>query len=159
MFNKKIIIITASSLLISSILATGVNASPNLSSSDGVVTDSQNNLQWQDNYDGNGGEVKSGSFIQATQYCSELNLLDKQDWRLPTRDELLTTVDKSRSDDNQPAINNVFENVLVEEGYLSTTHYEDDTETVWLLDYTHGESTDVALIDTDGYHIRCVRAK
>lgn len=141
------------------VLVAVVSASPDLSRTGGVVTDTQTNLQWQDNYDGNGGEVKSGSFIEAAQYCTELDLSNKQDWRLPSKDELLTIVDKSRADDNQPAINVVFENVLVEEGYLSTTNYEDDSETVWLVDYTHGESTDVALIDTDGYHIRCVRAK
>lgn len=130
------------------------DASNGLSSTGGVVTDAKANLQWQDSYD---AEVKSGSFVEATQYCSELRLADKQDWRMPTQEELLSTVDKDRASDNEPAIKDIFTNVLVEEGYLSSTHYEDDDETVWLVDYTHGDSLDVALTTTDGYHIRCVR--
>lgn len=159
MFNKQTLKCLTLAVITSQTLVAAVHASSNLSRAEGVVTDSQSNLQWQDNYDNNAGEVKSGSFIEATEYCSKLDLLGKQDWRLPTQDELLTTVDKSRADDNQPAIKAIFEMVLVEEGYLSTTNYEDDSETVWLVDYTHGESQDVALINTDGYHIRCVRAK
>lgn len=145
-------------MLVSAVSSTGVNAAEDWSSEGGVVTDSTTNLQWQDSYDGNGGEVISGSFVEATQYCSELTLGEKQDWRMPTREELISTVDKARASDNDPSINEVFTMVLVEEGYLSSTHYEDDDETVWLLDYTHGDSVDVALTTTDGYHIRCVRS-
>lgn len=62
LFNRKIVI-AVSSILISSVLGIGVHASPNLVGSEGVVTDSQNNLQWQDNDDANGREVKSETFI------------------------------------------------------------------------------------------------
>ena len=134
-----------------------VNAAATFSNDQGVVTDSETNLQWQDAYKNNGDNVKSGSFVEATQYCENLALADKQDWRLPTRAELLSIVDKSRVDQDQPAIQKAFQNVLTEEGYLSSTQYEDDNETVWIVDYTHGDSVDVALISTDGYHIRCVR--
>lgn len=146
-------------MCVSAASITNVNASSGLSSAGGVVIDSASNLQWQDNYESNGGDVISGSFVEATQYCSDLRLADQQDWRMPTREELLSTVDKSRASDNEPAIQKIFSKVLVEEGYLSSTHYEDDDETVWLVDYTHGDSVDVALTTTDGYHIRCVRTQ
>jgi len=116
-------------------------------------------LQWQDRYPNNGGEVKSGSFLEAKKYCANLELANKQDWRVPTQAELLSIADASRTGGSEPAIKKIFEKVLTEEAYLSSTHYEDDDETVWLVDYTHGDSTDVALIEIDGYHIRCVRAE
>lgn len=141
---------------ISTVLTT--QASPNFTNESGAVTDSVSGLQWQDSYPNNGDEVKSGSFEEATKYCSELRLLDKQDWRMPTRDELISIVDETRTANEEPMIQKAFTKVLTEEGYLSSTNYEDDDETVWILDYTHGESTDVALTNIDGYHIRCVRS-
>lgn len=133
------------------------NAASTFSNDQGVVTDSATNLQWQDSYKDNGDNVKSGSFVEATEYCANLDLAGKQDWRLPTQSELLSLVDQSRAEQDQPAIQKAFQKMLTEEGYLSTSHYEDDDETVWIVDYTSGDSVDVALITSDGYHIRCVR--
>ncbi len=146
-------------LFVNAISVMEVNAAPRFAKTQGVVTDSKTNLQWQDSYKNNGGKVKSGSFVQAKQYCSNLELADKQDWRLPTRAELLTIVDKSRVDQDQHAIQKSFTKVLTEEGYLSSTEYEEGRESVWIVDYMSGDSVDVALTTTDGYYIRCVRAK
>ena len=145
------------SLLTFSIQA--VHAAPRFNSAQGVVTDSTTHLQWQDSYANNNGKVKSGSFIQAKQYCSTLNLAAKQDWRLPTRQELLSIVDKSRVAQDQPAIQRAFKTVETEETYHTTTEYENDNENHWTVDFYHGTSEDTALHDSDGYHIRCVRAK
>lgn len=145
------------SVLIFSVQA--VNANPRFNNAQGVVTDSTTHLQWQDSYTNNNGKVKSGSFIQAKKYCSTLNLAAKQDWRLPTKQELLSIVDKSRVAQDQPAIQRVFKVVATEETYHTTTEYEGDSESHWTVDFYHGNSDDVALNTADGYHIRCVRAK
>ncbi|GAA0424800.1 hypothetical protein GCM10009133_36690 [Cocleimonas flava] len=136
-----------------------VNAAPRFSHDQGTITDSTTKLQWQDSYKNNNGKVKSGSFIQAMKYCSSLALAAKQDWRLPTRVELLSIVDTTRVAKNQPAIQSAFKVVATEDTYHTTTEYEDDPESHWTVDFYHGNSLDVALYTSDGYHIRCVRSK
>lgn len=147
------------SLFISILSVVEVNAASTFSRVKGVVTDSKTNLQWQDAYKNNADKVKSGSFVQAKQYCSDLKLAGNSDWRVPTKKELVSIVDKSRVAQDQPAIQKEFQSVLTEEAYLSSTEYETGSESVWVVDYYHGESSDVALFTSDGYHIRCVRTK
>lgn len=80
---------------------------------DDVVKDSRTRLTWQRvlpaSYDGcmgvyernpNGSKGDGCTWEEASGYCAQLGLASGG-WRLPTKDELLTIVDKSRTD---PAI-------------------------------------------------------
>ena len=153
--TKSVLIVACSTLVSTSINA--VNAEESLSKESGVVTDVATGLQWQDEFENNDGTGEFGSYDEGVAYCAVLSLDGHEDWRMPTQEELLSIVDKSREPHDEPVINKVFENVLTDEAYLSSTNYEDDEETVWTVDYTYGDSTDVALTWSDGYYIRCVR--
>ena len=72
-------------------------ASPSLgmdlvASGDGTVYDRSTGLLWQQ------GENARMSWQGAAERCSGLNLGGRSDWRLPSREELLSIVDRSRKD-------------------------------------------------------------
>ncbi|CAN2040079.1 hypothetical protein GMMP15_1530042 [Candidatus Magnetomoraceae bacterium gMMP-15] len=57
---------------------------------DGTVTDTENNLMWQQK---NAGKMR---WKQAINYCENLSFAGYDDWRLPTREELVTLGNKNR---------------------------------------------------------------
>lgn len=59
-------------------------------SNDGVITDSDTKLQWQD-----AKIQKKVNWNQAMNYCDKLTLGGKNDWRLPSVDELNSIVNGS----------------------------------------------------------------
>jgi len=59
----------------------------------GVVREKKTKLEWQDNYDGNGGTVKKTNWEDAIEYCESLEL-NGTNWRLPNIHELYTLLDE-----------------------------------------------------------------
>jgi hypothetical protein len=71
---------------------------------------------------------------EAADFCQSFELGDKKDWRLPTRDELITLLDTSKSN---PAFPDGHPFKLMESayrgggGYWASTEYEGDNKYAW----------------------------
>jgi len=115
----------------------------------GVVSDGYG-LEWQDN------ETSfKGNFNQAKNYCENLNLDNKTDWRLPTNKELWYLADRSKSD---PAISPVFKNVKKSEYWsnqqVTYSGYESEN---WEVDFESGFNGWTER--KSSLYTRCVRGK
>ena len=77
---------------------------------DNTITDTKTGLQWIKDPLVLGGEfAKKMDYKEAEQECKKLNAGKKKDWRLPTREELLSIVDLTRM---SPAIDPIFANTI-----------------------------------------------
>jgi len=120
---------------------------------DGTVSDKTTGLMWQQRDDG-----IERKWDDAIAYCKGLILAGKNDWRLPSKDELQSIVDKSRSD---PAINATF---FLDTKYgrqlFFPPHYRSSTTSAyyaayaWFVNFGTGNLNDYSKSDT-GY-VRCV---
>ena len=70
-----------------------------------VFRDSQTGLVWQDNED---AKNKRLEWKESKKYCQNLSLALKEDWRVPTVNELQSIVDLKKTD---PAIRDGFKNI------------------------------------------------
>ena len=122
---------------------------------DGIVSDSETGLMWQDDYDNNpattGDTVASLNWTQAISYCNNLTDLGHDDWRLPNVNELVSITDDTTS---SPAINGAFEHTR-NSYYWSATTYAADTAAVWLVNFYSGNVVASYKSHTD--YVRCVR--
>ena len=75
-------------------------------STDGIVTDSNTHLEWQDDYSDNSDVVKNDKWLQAISYCEALDL-NGGGWRLPNINELTSLIDETVYN---PSMNSVFLN-------------------------------------------------
>lgn len=93
-----------------------------------TITDDSTGLQWMKN-----DSAQGMIWLDALEYCEELNFAGYDDWRLPNAKELQSIVDYTRSPDttNSPAIDSIFQtsSITNESGQLdypffwtSTTH-------------------------------------
>jgi hypothetical protein len=95
--------------------------------SNGVVSDGYG-LEWQDN-------TKSfkGNFDEAENYCQNLRLDGKTDWRLPSNKELWYLADRSRAN---PAISPTFRNVENKKYWTNQiAHYDGEQ---WQVNFEDG---------------------
>ena len=132
-------------------------------SSEGVITDTNTHLEWQDDYSDNGNLIKNGTWFQAINYCEALDL-NGNNWRLPNINELISLVDVTI---HSPAINSIFQNTFnpdFDHAYnfwSSTTHNEYDSK-AWYIQFDDGEQQSQDKINpynpTYGRNVRCVRA-
>ena len=129
--------------------------SPRFTKADGVVTDSETTLEWQDDYGDNADSIKVAKWREAIDYCEGLSLNSQDDWRLPNKKELLSIVDYSAYD---PAISSVFEEIASDffKYYWSSTTYASDTGDALLVNFKNGY-TDNSSKHHD-YSVRCVRS-
>ena len=103
----------------------------------------------QARYDGKNYE-KARTWKSAIGYCEKLSLAGYSDWRLPSRSELSTIVDKSR----KPAIKKEFKNFLTTFYWSSTPHESIDRE-AWFVRYNNGVASHT--YKSRSHFVRCVR--
>ena len=119
----------------------------------GIVTDNSTGLQWQDDY-GDLGRMKIGSWVEAIDYCENLDLGGYSDWRLPNINELRTTIDYSQS---RFTANKVF-NLRTFESCWASTSYANNPRVAWSVYYLYGEVIGLNKdLDSNKLHVRCVR--
>ncbi len=95
----------------------------------------------------------------ATTYCSDLNLSNYTDWRLPSIDELISIRDNSRL---RPAIDTFyFENLANNAFYCSSTTVANMPTEVWFVTFEYGSDAhfkkNIKDYPAGGYAVRCVR--
>ena len=103
-----------------------------------AVLDKQTGLTWtRDTRFDN----KSVSWQEAVNFCQVFMLGDKKDWRLATRDELITLLDTSKSNPAFPD-GHPFKLRKGEGGggYWTSTEYEDNNKYVWRVSSSSGKA-------------------
>ena len=120
----------------------------------GVVRDDIYKLMWQDD-----NLPDKMAQDRAVHYCDDLNFAGYDDWRLPTKNELLSITDDSRY---KPAINKAFKNVAYETNnkgekmyWSSIKHAGYPSSLVWSVDFESGSDYFGSVLDR--YFVRCVR--
>ena len=121
---------------------------------DGIVTDLQTNLQWQDDYSDNGGQVKSDDWQGAINYCKDLELGGYSDWRLPNIKELSSIM----NDTAHPTIYPVFQTNASGFYYWSSTTAVNFTGAAWYINCDYGNHSYLPKSGGDG-RVRCVRTR
>lgn len=114
-----------------------------------TVVDTTTNLQWQDT------EVvttTSRNWEDSIDYCENLILESKEDWRMPNINELVSILDYS---ENLPAINNLFVHTS---GlyYWSSTIKDNDASFAQYVYFAYGYSGRT-VSKSDNEYTRCVR--
>ena len=113
-----------------------------------IVSDSTTGLEWQDDVSVSSTQK---AWQEAIEYCEDLVLDSKSDWRLPNRNELVSIVDRSKYN---PAINSAFANVS-SSLYWSSTTLAYSTGHAWYVDFNVGAVR--YNLKTGSYYVRCVR--
>jgi len=105
------------------------------------------NLVWQDNK-----KVKTIAlkWKDAHQYCKNLKFQKYRNWRLPTKDELISIVDKSR----KPSIKKEFHNINTN-GYWSASSGKGYKSSAWSIYFANGRI--YASSKKSKRYVRCVR--
>ena len=93
-----------------------------------AVLDKETGLVWAKDANIFGG---TKTWVQAMDYCRNLNIGNRKGWRLPTVEELASLVDVTQSDPTLPS-GHPFVNVQSESlSYWSSTPYEVDSTRAW----------------------------
>lgn len=115
------------------------------SSSDATVTDRVTGLVWQLEY------RNEMTFSDALDYCAELELSGRRDWRLPDDSELITIVDTNGDNSSSS-----FPNMSGEWFWTSTESIANDK----FARFIRFDQGDTLLADKENaYAVRCVRGK
>lgn len=114
---------------------------------DGTVADTVTGLTWQKADDGT-----QRTWSDAQTYCDGLDLGGRQDWRMPSRRELLSIVDAGRS---SPAVNPVFQCSEATDNYWTATVYAGDANNRWYVSAYQGDCMNTGVSET--LRVRCVR--
>lgn len=123
--------------------------------SDGTILDKNTNLTWQNRWlDNNGNQINfiKSKWQSACDYCDSLELGGYSDWRLPTKHELFSVVDLSKSN---PAINTSFANTK-NTYYWSETSNSYNTNNAWYVNFSDGYVGEQS--KNNGLYVRCVRS-
>ena len=125
----------------------------------GVVVDHTTGLEWQDDYSDNNDSVKKASWENAETYCNALSLDGKDDWRLPSIEELESMVNSAHID---PAANTAIFQYITSDYYWSSTVAADDNDYAWYVHFEEGFSGDGTsnfYNKTEESYVRCVRGE
>ena len=99
-------------------------------------------------------EAKTHTWSQARDYCDRLDLGGYDDWRLPSRVELVSIVDLTHS---QPSINQTaFPKTPSDWFWTSSVDAENPTTAAWYVYFYFGYPKTDAM--TNQFRVRCVRA-
>jgi len=107
-----------------------------------VLVDFASEMSWQDNKD---AKIIEKNWDSAVSYCKNLNLNDKNDWRLPTRSELVSTKN----------IKHIFNNITLG----SNGRYWSSTVRHWKPNYIGFDTYNSDAGKNWELHVRCVRGK
>ena len=113
-----------------------------------VVVDKSTNLMWQDDNDAK--SIKK-NWVEAINYCENLDFSGYSDWRLPNINELGSIVDYSKSN---PGISSEFSNVASDD-YWSSSSYVIDSNNAFSVNFR--EAYDYMDDKSISYYVRCVR--
>ena len=99
------------------------------------VLDKQTGLTWAKNTD---IANKAMPWQEAVKFCQDLEIGNRKGWRLPTKEEMITILDTSRSDSSLPD-GHPFENVKGRTTFYwsCTTDYDDNTR-AWVVSFHNG---------------------
>ena len=111
-----------------------------------IVIDAKTKLMWQDDKN----KIKK-NWIDAKDYCNNLNFAEFSDWRLPKLKELLTITDDKI---NNLAVSPAFKNI-VPKYYWSTTSHVAIGAFAWLVNFKSGNDGNAYKVSP--YHVVCVR--
>jgi len=112
-----------------------------------IVFDTYTNLTWED---GNNTTINTYNWIDAVDYCKNLDFANSTNWRVPNINELETIIDDKRAN---PAVQFPFINTA-NNIYWSSTTYESSTDSAWSIDFSTGGST--YSNKTSTRYVRCV---
>ncbi len=115
-----------------------------------IVTDMNTKLVWQDNND---THSVTRNKANAKSYCEDLTHAGTSDWRLPSREELISIVDYTKS---YPSIDSSFKFVVDGGIYLTSTEVAGSKDDAWYVEFRDGKSY-YSANDSTVYNIRCVR--
>jgi hypothetical protein len=110
------------------------------------VSDTRTGLVWERT-----APASLMTFAQARARCEELVAAEHDDWRLPTRIELLSIVDFQR---HQPAVNPAFASTPSAPFWSATPDARDLTR-AWTVNFRDGYAAPAAA--SGAFHVRCVR--
>lgn len=128
----------------------------NFNKMNGVVTDNQTGLQWQDDYSDENDVIKVASWQEAIDYCEILSLNNHDDWRLPNINELVSLLDNTQY---RPALNNIFANYTLRH-YWSATYQAPSSSPIsaWYIGFDYQGEIGYEYRDSTFNNVRCVRA-
>lgn len=124
----------------------------------GTVYDSYTELTWQDQYDNlpTGQLVKTGDWVEAVEYCNELDLGGYRNWRLPNRHELTMLLDRSG---DEFSIDPTFQAKVRYMNWWASSTYAGNNLEAWRV-YFNGQGSDNHVNKTvTDTAIRCVRGE
>ncbi|MDA7817187.1 DUF1566 domain-containing protein [Sulfurimonas sp.] len=109
-------------------------------------TVSLGDLLWQDNQE---SADLTMYYTKAVEYCEDLVMVGRDDWRLPTKDELLEIVDKDR----KPRIVESFKHTSAGDYWTSSIILTSSTK-AWIVQFSDGFANLVN--KSKKLHVRCV---
>jgi hypothetical protein len=113
---------------------------------DGTVTDTRTSLMWQKTTE------SAMNYETAIAYCKNLTLAGHTDWRLPTKNELMSLVNKNFS---KPAIDTGVFPDTISFGYWTSTTSAEDPDDIIFINFVSGKPGNADKSDT--YYVRAVR--
>ena len=125
-----------------------------------IVTNHITKLQWQDNKE---AKIYTVSGYAASDYCIDLSLGGYSDWRLPTKNELMSIFNYSKN--SPPFSYPEFKNIIsidFSSAYWSSDIEKYDTDSypkfAFKVDFSY-KSRNPSIIDYMSFdgHVRCVR--
>jgi len=111
-----------------------------------VVKDTATGLVWMQTDNG------TATWQAALAQCETSTHDGRSDWRLPSRNELLSLLDFSRS---SPCLDPVFHQTFPHTYFWSSSPYVNDPTKAWTVDFAFGTST--MTTKTEARTVRCVR--
>jgi hypothetical protein len=113
----------------------GKNIERFVDNGDNTITDTRTGLMWVKDHNALGKQ--SAGYLtwpKAIDACKDLDHAGRKDWRLPTREELLSIVDPSKYD---PAIDPIFTNTH-SDWYWTSTGVAWGSGSAWFVYFLNG---------------------
>jgi hypothetical protein len=139
-----------------------VHAAPFIDNNNGTIKDEATGLIWEkcsmgQKDDANcTGEATKTNWYGALKYCDYLNKAKRRNWRLPTKEELETIVNKQFMNQKEriPTIDPKFFPNTFPVVYWSSTTYAPNTTGAWLVHFLGGFVRTAN--KSNSYYVRCV---